>query len=110
MELAFDTKSLRTICESEPHARRELGPNVAETLKHRLADMHAATSPKDLVAGRPRELPRSGTQPRMALDLSDGLSILFCANHPKAPLTARGDLDWSRVNRVKILGIGNEDG
>jgi len=109
VELAFDSKSLRTICESEPHAKRELGQNVAETLKHRLADMHAATSPKDLVAGRPRELPSSGTQRRMALDLSDGLCIVFCANHPKAPMTAEGDLDWFRVNRVKVLRIGNEN-
>ena len=110
MELAFDTKSLRTICESEPHAKRELGPNTAETLKHRLADMHAATSPKDLIAGRPRELAGTGSQRLMALDLSDGLCIVFCANHPKAPTTGGGDLDWSRVNRVKILRIGNADG
>jgi proteic killer suppression protein len=109
LELAFDTKVLRTICESEAHARRELGSHVAEALKHRLADLRAATSPKDLVAGRPREL-ATKSQRRMALDLSDGLSIVFCANHPKAPLTAGGDLDWSRVNRVKILRIGKENG
>lgn len=110
LELAFDTQSLRTICESEPHAKRELGSHMAETLKHRLADLHAAPSPKDLVAGRPRELDGTGPQRAMAVDLRDGHRIVFCANHTKTPMTALGDPDWSRVSRVKILRIEKDNG
>ena len=54
MEIAFNTKSLRAICESEAKAKRELGPSVAGILKHRLADLQAAKSANDLVAGQPR--------------------------------------------------------
>jgi hypothetical protein len=110
LELAFETRLLRTICENEAHAKRELGSQVAEALKHRLADLHAAVSPKDLVAGEPRELEGSGPQRRMIVELCDGHSILFSANHPKNPMTAVGDLDWSRVSRVKILRIGKDNG
>jgi hypothetical protein len=110
LELAFDTKALRTVCESEADAKRELGLDVAETLKHRLADLHAATSVKDLAAGRPRELDGTGPHRAMAVELSHGHHIVFCANHPRTPMTASGDLDWSRVSRVKILRIEKDNG
>lgn len=109
MELAFETKSLRTICESESHAKHELGPTVAVFLKRRLADIRAATSVKDLVVGRPRELDTSDAR-NMVVDLCDGYRIVFSANHPKNPMTESGDLDWSMVSRLKIMRIENDDG
>jgi hypothetical protein len=36
LELAFESKLLRTVCENETCATRKLGPTVAEALKHRL--------------------------------------------------------------------------
>ena len=39
MELAFDSRALRTMCESETVAKRNLGPKVAEILKHRLGEL-----------------------------------------------------------------------
>jgi hypothetical protein len=109
LELAFETKLLRTICESEAHAKRELGPQVAEALKHRLADLRAASSPKDLVAGNPRELGGPGSQRQMVVDVCDGHRIVLCANHPKNPMTTLDDLEWSRVSRVKILRIEKDN-
>ncbi len=104
MQLAFHSASIRTICESERHAKQELGDAVAEVLKHRLADMSAATSVRDLVAGRPRIL--GGTIPQqMVVDLRDNYLVAFTANHTKNPVTETGDLDWERVSRVKILRI-----
>jgi len=39
LELAFESKPLRTVCETEVQAKLELeGATVAEILKHRLAD------------------------------------------------------------------------
>lgn len=108
MELAFDSRQLRTICESEAHARGELGAAVAEMLKHRLADLRAATSVRDLVAGRPRLL--EGTSDLcMALDLCAGYRVVFCANHPQNPVMATGGLDWLRVSRVKIMRIEKDN-
>jgi hypothetical protein len=104
LELAFDSKLLRTICENDEHAKRQLGRSVAEILKHRLADLRAAASPKDLVAGRPRVL-HGGDRQYMAVDLPDGYRVVFSANHAKNPMTETGDLDWARVGRIKILNI-----
>ena len=109
MQLAFHSPLLRTVCESERIARDELGGPVAEVLKHRLADMAAATSVTDLVAGRPRVL--GGTaRDEMAVDLCEGYVIAFAANHTKNPATGTGDLDWKRVSRIKILRIERHHG
>ena len=48
LELAFESKELRDVCENEAEAKRQLGDSVAEMLKHRLADLNAATSPGTL--------------------------------------------------------------
>ena len=109
LELAFETKSLRMICESENQAKRKLGSNVAESLRRRLADLRAATSVRDLIAGRPRELDVADRQ-HMAVDLWDGHRIVFCANHSKNPVTETDELDWSRISRVKILRIERDHG
>ena len=104
LELAFDSQSLRTLCESEACARRDLGQEVAEALKRRLADLNAATSVNDLVIGLPREVEGTDHQ-EMAVDLRDGYRIIFGANHPKNPIADNGDLNWARVSRLKILRI-----
>lgn len=107
MELAFESKSLRTICENEAHAKRKLGPTVAEVLKHRLADLRAATSVKDLVVGRPR-VSDSADHQHMVIDLCDDHRMVFCANHLSNPVAESGKLDWLKVSRIKILRIEND--
>jgi len=108
LELSFDSKTLRTLCENGMQAEHELGLRVSEALRHRLADLRAATSVKDLLAGRPRLLVAEGSQ-SMVVDLCEGYQIVFCANHSKAPLTESGKLDWARVTRIKLLGIDKSD-
>jgi proteic killer suppression protein len=80
---------------------------MAEKLKHRLADLEAATCVTDLVAGRPRQL-EGGQNGQFAVDLGQDSSIVFCANHNAIPLFKSGAVNWSKVSRVKILRIGKE--
>ena len=42
LEIAFEFKELRDICEREAEAKHSLGESNAEMLRHRLADMEAA--------------------------------------------------------------------
>jgi hypothetical protein len=105
LELAFHTKLIRLICESEDEASVQLGVAVAEILKHRIADMRAATSPRDLVVGRPRV--EAGRQ--MRVDLKDDVTILFKANHTSNPMNDANELDWGKVTRIKIMQIESED-
>lgn len=106
MELAFESRELRTTCESEAFATDKLGATIAEVLRHRLADFRAASSPKDLVAGRPRTT-LGGQQ--MAVDLADSYEIVFKSNHPDCPMTESGQVEWSKVRRIKILSIRKID-
>jgi hypothetical protein len=77
---------------------------VAEKLKGRLADLRAANCVNDLIAGRPREL-QGDRVGQVALSLGDGFQLVFCANHRVVPLVEGSHVDWSRVNRVKIMSI-----
>jgi plasmid maintenance system killer protein len=104
VELAFDSKWLRTLCENGAQAQQELGSGAAEMLKHRLADLRAATSINDLIAGHPCTLDDTGGR-QMVISLSHGRRVKICANHPRNPLTASGTIDWSKVSRIKILAI-----
>ena len=94
---------LRTICEIEAHARNRLGDETAGVLKRRLADIRSAETISDLIAGRPRELDDGSGQ--MVIDLYSSYHLVFCANHPSNPVADRGNIDWSRVSRVKIVSI-----
>jgi len=102
LELAFDSRSLRDICESAAEARSKLGQSVAEILRHRLADLHAARTIRDLVAGQPR-IGRDSQH--LVIDLCDGYRLVLTANHNKCPTTPTNQIDWTKVHRIKILGI-----
>jgi hypothetical protein len=106
LELAFESMALRTICEKEVEAKRELGDTVAEFLKHLLSDLRAAKSVTDLVAGRPRI---GDDQSHMVVDLGESHRLVIKANHTYNPLTSSNDLDWGKVTRVKIMRIESED-
>lgn len=105
LDLAFDSKLLRSICENEDEAIRELGPSAAKSLKHRLADLRAAVSITDLLVGSPKIVEDGKDRQRLMVDLYDGYHILFSANHPENPVTADGKVDWQKVSRIKVLQI-----
>jgi len=109
LELAFESKMLRTICESESRACLELGAAVAESLKHRLADLRAARTATDLLAGRPRTVRGTGRE-CMVVDLRDGNRLVFAASHPTNPMTQTNNVDWTKVMRIKILRIESDHG
>ena len=107
MEFAFDSKELRAICEHESVAEEKLGPEIAEILRHRLADLRAVTSLADLTAGNPH-LATVGSMECLVLDLRHRAQIVLQANHPENPSTTGGQVDWSKVSRVQVMHIGGE--
>jgi len=68
-------------------------------LFRRLADVIAATSISDLIAGNPAF---SGAD--VTLDLGDGETMLLTQANLQA-LTAGQPMDWSLVTRVKIMRV-----
>jgi hypothetical protein len=100
LELAFATKPLRELCESEAKAKEKLGAKIAAVLKHRLADLRAADTVGELPIGKPRKEASA-----YVLDFTHGIQIAFCPNHSENPLLKSGAIDWSKVARIKIMGI-----
>jgi len=109
MEIAFHTRLLRDTCESEARLRQELGAEVGEMLKRRLADLRAAGSIRDVVLGNVKEVPGSRGE-GMSIDLCDGYRIVVRANHTRNPQLANGEIDWSAVSRIKLMRIDRLDG
>ena len=108
MLIAFAEKNLRDICENESKATSILGRKNAEKLMHRLADLRAANQVFDLIIGNPHEI--SGPCPRdFSIDICTNISIILCSNHSLNPLLQDGCIDWSKVSRIKILRIRNEN-
>lgn len=104
MELAFRTKRLRTLCQEHDGAVNEIGEPAAEVLRTRVADLRAVTYLADLPVGRPAVV--AGDPPTLHFVLRDGWSLWMAVNHQTVPLTTEGDLDLSRVRRVRVEDIG----
>lgn len=104
MDIAFEDKRIRLLCDSNRAAVKAIGKEAAELLKHRLADIEAAVTISDLLLGSPRIIGEP-PDPKVILGLCDGYRLTFKANHGRLPLLPSGMLDWSRVSRVKIVSI-----
>jgi len=102
--IAFDSRDLRTVCLTRHAAVARYGEALASVLIDRLADLRAATSICDIIAAEPRLLP-GALGDTMAVDLTDGSALVFCANHVDLPRSADERVDWTRVSRIRLLRI-----
>lgn len=105
MELAFATKMLRDICESEVLANQMFGAKLAKSLKSRLADLRAAAKVSQLPIGNPRQIMKCDKE-YIEIDLCNVDTLVICANHNNNPQLADGKIDWSVVYHIKICSIG----
>lgn len=109
MVILFADHKLEQLCNTERTGRKKLGAGGARKLFSRLADLHAAATVDDLVAGRPHPL-KGDRLGQFAVDLDGGRRRVFeCANEP-VPQHADGAIDWSRVTTVRIVYIGDYHG
>lgn len=106
MDIDFQNKDLRKLCESDTHAQRKLGPDCAKKLRARLSDLEAAERVTDLVAGKPHPLAgdRDG---QFALSLAGGARLTIVADHEPLPTDSHGKIDWSKVSKIRIVFIGD---
>lgn len=102
LEIAFETKELRELCESTDAARNTFGDDVAASLRRRLADLRAATCFSDIVASPPTQVDGGSL---MAIDLANDCRIFLAANHIRNPMLESGQIDWLSIDRIKIVDI-----
>jgi hypothetical protein len=106
VEIAFETKQLRDICESQPNAERRMTLLAAEALRACLADLGAASNAGEFTLIRvDATYAENGTV--VVAPLADGIVLRLHQNHIDHPMSADGSTDWSQVSRVKIMSIGH---
>jgi hypothetical protein len=103
LNIAFHTKALRGLSESQTLASRKLGRDVAAAFHARLADLEVARNPEELPLGF---IPSEESPIGFVLPLLDHYFAIFESNHSSdreaAPATK---IEWSRVNRVKLMAV-----
>jgi toxin HigB-1 len=101
LEFGFKTKSLRRLCEQEACANRELGERAAAALRRRLADLEAVNALTELpwlaVAFSPGG--------EASIEFYPGYYLNVVAIRGGSPMPKNRELDWSTVDRLKVLGV-----
>lgn len=107
VELSFETKSLRDMCEIESLAIEAIGAPAAEALKHRLSDIRAADAIHEVLAGRPQTVTVNGVECRQ-FQLSPELVLRVVPNHVEPRLKADGAPDWERIRRIRVISVEHQ--
>jgi hypothetical protein len=104
MHISFVTAELRDMCCRSGVAEVKIGGAVARTLRARLAEISAASTIDELPI---RPTAGDGFS-NMLFDLADGYVLRFEDGNPSKQ-TKNDATDWSKVVRVKIIGITKAD-
>jgi len=109
MEIEYKTNKLRESVEN-PNAIMKNYGKMAKQVKKRLEELKAVKSLEDF-----RQMPQANCHEltnnrkgELALDISANYRIIIISNHDPKPKKEDGGLDWSLVNKVKILAIGED--
>jgi len=102
VKIAFQTRELRTLCESQVKAERALGIEVARRLRGLLADLDIAETLQEIPVEELRELEGSGPDDYEA-PLVDGYVLRMRAKRPAR--SSSGRVEQSLVRRLKVLDI-----
>lgn len=104
IQLAFQTVQLRQICESPLSAKRSLGEEAALSLRTRLADVRASTSPVDVMALGFATFD-SASDVQIFIYIEGSYTVTATVNHREVPRLEDGQVDWKQITRLKILSI-----
>lgn len=80
------------------------GPELAELLRERLADMRAAETLSDVPLVRIVE-PAASLEKEVALDLGAGVQLILKPGSLEPPVRADGAVHWKGLDRVIIQRI-----
>lgn len=108
MEISFATSKLAKLCNSEKKLKGTYGPRMAAVIQQRLMDLDAAetlASMKDL-PGRCHQLTEN-LDGLLAVDLVHPNRLVFAPDHDPVPELTGGGVDWSKVTKIEVAGIGD---
>jgi proteic killer suppression protein len=111
MDIRFDSTKLAKVCNSEAKLRSEYGPAVARKIRQRLSELAAAVT-LDVMRSLPghcHEL-KQNLKGLLAVSLIGADRLAFRPDHEPPPMLESGGLDWSKVTKIVVVGIGNYHG
>ncbi len=103
MEISFENKKLRQLCENQNRAKTQLGTSLALRLKTFLADLDIFNNVNELISGRIYKTRFENNT--FVIELSGELEIVFSVNHLNPLLSVDNTINWSKVTRIKIINI-----
>jgi hypothetical protein len=106
LEIAFQTKELRAICESPTRAKRELGEASSKALRRLLADMNAVESVAELLVMGLGSENCAQEHEMLRFHLNEETSLYCDANQQSMPINGNS-IDWFQVSRLKVIRIGS---
>ena len=106
MDILFKDEKLERMCCEEKVAKKKLGTKSAKKLRTRLADLMAADTMADVVFGRPHQL-KGDLAGCMGLDLDGGCRLVVEAANEPIPTRDDGGIDWTTVDAVRVVLIGD---
>ena len=108
MEISFSTSKLAKLCNSEKKLRGTHGPRMARLIQQRLMDLDAAETLESMrsIPGRCHQLTEN-LDGLFAVDLVHPDRLVFAPDHDPVPQLNSGGVDWSKVTKIEIFGIGD---
>ncbi len=108
MEISFATSKLAKLCNSEKKLRGTYGPRMAGVIQQRLMDLDAAETLQSMtdVPGRCHQL-TGNLAGLFAVDLVHPDRLVFTLDHDPVPRLSGGGVDWSKVTKIEVAGIGD---
>ena len=103
MEIFCHASRIRKICENDKLAIKKLGNICAKSLRKRSADLEAAETAGELLAGNPHPL-KGNRKGQFAVNLTGGVRLIFeQIETPQLNLP----IDWREVCEIRIFDIGD---
>ena len=106
MDISFSKNELQKLCENSRLMVKKFGMPCAKKLMARLADLQAAETLEDVVAGRPHPLERDRLG-QFAVNLHGGVRLVFESADDPVPIKDDGTIAWHEVTKICIVFIGD---
>ncbi len=104
MEIAFNTQSLRSLCENESVMDKKLGRVGAQAFQVCLSDLRAASTIADITVNYAAEI---ASKSDIELVLAEGIHVRLRATDSGVKRPKGAPVDWAKVSRLKIMEIMN---
>lgn len=109
MELNFLTVELRDICEDRAVAINKLGPVIGVRLGALLADIEAVDTLCELSALHAADFDEVEVE-EYRLRVAPETALALRPGGAKPPRHEDGRIDWSRLDRLSVMGIETPNG